>query len=42
MDRLMVYKEEESGRLVCGGRVQAFNEDELVFPFYLGLDIAGS
>lgn len=31
-DRLVVYKEEETGLLVCGGRVQAFNEDRVSVP----------
>lgn len=31
-DRLVVYKEQETGLLVCGGRVKAFNEDILGVP----------
>lgn len=27
-----MYKEEESGLLVCGGRIQYFNEDKVVVP----------
>lgn len=32
LDRLVVYKEQETGLLVCGGRVQAFNEDRFGVP----------
>lgn len=32
IDRLVVCKEEETGLLVCGGRVQAFNEDRVGVP----------
>lgn len=32
IDRLVVFKEEETGLLVCGGRVQAFNEDRVSVP----------
>lgn len=32
IDRLVVFKEEETGLLVCGGRVQAFNEDRVGVP----------
>lgn len=31
-DRLVVFKEEETGLLVCGGRIQAFNEDRVGVP----------
>jgi len=31
-DRLVVYKEEDSGLLVCGGRVQIFKEDQVGVP----------
>lgn len=31
-DRLVVFKEEGTGLLVCGGRVQAFNEDRVSVP----------
>ncbi len=31
-DRLVVYKEQESGLLVCGGRVQSFKEDKVGVP----------
>ncbi|XP_068507336.1 uncharacterized protein [Syngnathus scovelli] len=31
-DRLVVFKEEKTGLLVCGGRVQAFNEDRVSVP----------
>ncbi len=43
-DRLVVYKEEETGLLVCGGRIQAFNEDRVSVPLlqHLGLNIVGS
>lgn len=29
LNRLVVYKDEKSGLLVCGGRVQIFAEDKL-------------
>lgn len=32
VDRLVVYKEDESVLLVCGGRVQAFIEDRVGVP----------
>ncbi|KAJ8260443.1 hypothetical protein GJAV_G00182210 [Gymnothorax javanicus] len=32
IDRLVVFKEEEIGLLVCGGRVQAFKEDRVGVP----------
>lgn len=32
IDRLVVYKEQESGMLVCGGRVQSFKEDKVGVP----------
>lgn len=32
IDRLVVFKEEETGLLVCGGRIQAFNEDRVGVP----------
>lgn len=31
-DRLVVYRDEASGLLVCGGRVQHFKEDGLAVP----------
>lgn len=30
--RLVVYKEQETGLLVCGGRIQAFNEERVGVP----------
>lgn len=32
LSRLAVYKEEETGLLVCGGRIQSFNEDKTTVP----------
>ncbi|RXN14669.1 gag-pol fusion poly [Labeo rohita] len=32
VNRLVVYKEQESGLLVCGGRVQSFKEDRVGVP----------
>ena len=31
-DRLVVYRDQETGLLVCGGRVQIFNEDKVAVP----------
>lgn len=31
-DRLVVYKDQDSGLLVCGGRVQSFSEDQVSVP----------
>lgn len=31
-DRLVVYKGQDSGLLLCGGRVQAFREDQVSIP----------
>lgn len=28
-DRLIVYKDQDAGMLVCGGRVQVFKEDQV-------------
>lgn len=32
LSRLAVYKEEETGLLVCGGRIQIFNEEKTAVP----------
>ncbi|XP_070403557.1 uncharacterized protein [Nothobranchius furzeri] len=32
MDRLVVYRDQTSGLLICGGRVQSFNNDQLGVP----------
>ena len=31
-DRLVAYKDQDSGLMVCGGRVQSFEEDKLAVP----------
>ncbi len=33
LSRLAVYKDENSGPLVCGGRIQSFNEDKTAVPY---------
>lgn len=35
-DRLVVFKEQGTGLLVCGGRVQSFNEDHAAVPLLPG------